>query len=187
MSHQAEVDRRIKRATRLLLMQRPRAPGVKGWELRRVLGADYEKLLEVLGVQLETLGLQIKKIDEDEREKSGEVAESDKSRFFIIMKDSPTLTEALSSSWRIDELALLAATLAYLISRGGRAHRRDLSELLKSKFPSWKLAFTMERFVRRGYLLFDKSNEMYKVGWRTKVEIDQKGLLSVLLAKPGTE
>jgi len=39
---------KMKHATHLLLFRRHQQPGVKGWELRKALGSDYPKILEVL-------------------------------------------------------------------------------------------------------------------------------------------
>ena len=58
--------RKLKRATHLLFYRRHRKPGVKGWELRKRLGADYPKVLDLLDSHLEKLDLQVKTVFEED-------------------------------------------------------------------------------------------------------------------------
>ena len=51
---------KMKRATHMLFYRRHQKPGVKGWELRKALGSDYPKVLDVLDDFLKPLDLQVK-------------------------------------------------------------------------------------------------------------------------------
>ncbi|MBI4258679.1 MAG: hypothetical protein HY619_06970 [Thaumarchaeota archaeon] len=179
LAEEAEIQRKIRRAAQLLLLQRPRSSGVKGWELKRSLGKDYVKIVDLLKQELDKLDLEVKIMAED-----GESSEDyDKARFFVVMNRPPPLAELLTAGWRIDDLAILAATLAYTVSRHGKAPRKDVEQILRDKFPKWKIDLTLDRCVRLGYLI--QSNEdVLSIGWRTRAEIDQKALMNMLLSTP---
>lgn len=171
----------------MLLLQRPRAPGVKGWELRRALGKEYMKIIDVLNAELEKLDLQVKVVFEEGAgvgEPSPE--QLDRARFFVLMKDSPATADVLSTGMRVDDLAVLAATVAYIVSRHGKVPRKEVEKLLKEKFPRWRVELNLDRYVRKGYLVED-AEEVLAVGWRTRAEIDQKALLNLILAAGGEE
>ena len=171
--------RKLKRAAQLLLFQRHRLPGVKGWELRRSLGKNYMKVIERLNEELEKLGLQVKVVYEEEP--AGDVeARLDRTRFFVTLKGKLTASDVQASGWRIDDLAALAATLAYLNSRHGKAPKGEVERLLTLKLPSWRVRIVLDRFVRLGYLEEDEG--VLKVGWRTKAEVDPKALAEALLS-----
>ena len=42
-AERASLDRKTRKAFQVLILQRGRNPGVKGWEMRRYLGKDYKK------------------------------------------------------------------------------------------------------------------------------------------------
>jgi hypothetical protein len=87
--------------------------------------------------------------------------------------------EASLSGWRIDTLAVLAAALAFITSKQGRATRSEVEDLLNEKFPYWKVDQDLNRFIRRGYLDEDEESNLF-VGWRTRAEIDRKILLGII-------
>ncbi|MHC1590360.1 MAG: hypothetical protein ACXQTQ_05290 [Candidatus Hecatellaceae archaeon] len=180
-SRDASYARRVKRAAQLLLFQRHRTPGVKGWELRKSLGKNYLKIVKLLDSELERLGLQVKIVPEASGETGGdEEARLDRARFLVTLRGSLPATDAQSSGWRIDDLAALAATLAYLASRQGKASRSEVERLLSSKLPSWRVSIALDRFVKLGYLHEDE-NEVLTVGWRTRAEVDLEALAESLL------
>ncbi|MFQ6134793.1 MAG: hypothetical protein ACE5KU_03125 [Nitrososphaerales archaeon] len=185
MSDEAEVQRKLKKASQLLMLQRHRSPGVKGWELRRALGKEYLKIIDVLRTELGRLGLEVKVVYEGSVKKAEEASSeaTDRARFFVVMKGPLSRSEMVSSGWRIDDVAVLAATIAYINSRQGKAPRRQVEELLREKFPRWKVDMNLDRFVRRGYLLEGEDDMLY-IGWRTRAEIDQKTLTNLILATP---
>jgi len=41
----ALLERKVRRAFQVLVLQRGRNPGVKGWEMKRHLGRDYRKII----------------------------------------------------------------------------------------------------------------------------------------------
>jgi hypothetical protein len=89
------------------------------------------------------------------------------------------------SGWRIDDIAVLGATVAYIISRRGKAPRSEVESLLKQKLPGWKIGFNLDRFIRMGYLAEDEHGILH-VDWRTRAEIDKKTLLELVLAEDVT-
>lgn len=173
---EVELRRKLKRALQLLLLPRPRAPGVKGWELKRALGKDYVRVIEVLNEELDRLDLTVKVVQEEPSEDLGHA------RFFVVMKSSPTPSEFGTTGWRVDDASILAATLAYIIAKQGKAQRKDVERLLKEKLPAWKVEMSLDRFVRRGYIKEDEG--ILSIGWRTRAEIDERTLMSLILSSP---
>jgi len=179
---------KMKRATHLLLFRRHQQPGVKGWELHKALGSDYPKVLEVLDDFLKQLDLQVKTVPEDEQEKSPATAASekptledlDKARFYVTLRGDLEPKEAKLIGWRIDDLAGLAITISYIISKKGQASRREVEELLGEKIAGWKVGLNLDRYIRYGYLQQDDNEQLY-LDWRTRAEIDQKTLINMIL------
>ncbi|MEM4298236.1 MAG: hypothetical protein QW815_07710 [Nitrososphaerota archaeon] len=175
---EAELRRKLKKALQLLLLPRPRMPGVKGWELKRALGKDYMKVVEVLNEELSKLDLMIKIVYEEAEGSAPK--DLDRARFFVLMKSPPTPSEFGATGWRIDDASMLAATLAYIIAKHGKAPRKDLERLLKEKFPAWRVDMNLDRFIRRGYI--QEEDGVLSIGWRTKAEIDEKTLMALVLS-----
>lgn len=178
---QAELSRKVRKALQILLLPKPKAPGAKGWELRRYIGRDYPKVIEALNSELSRLDLEVRSVAEESDETIGS-EEMDRAKFFIVMKSHPTSPELLSSGYRVDDLAALAATIAYITASQGKAPRKDVQELLREKFPKWKAELNLERFIRRGYL-GEREGTLF-IGWRTRAEVDRKTLLNLILSSP---
>ncbi|MEM0358442.1 MAG: hypothetical protein QXG22_00300 [Candidatus Hadarchaeales archaeon] len=174
MEGEAELREKLARAAQLLFFKHHAQPGARGWELKRALGREYEQVLKVLEEEVGKLGLTIKKVSE------GGEPESD--RYFLTLKGHPTLTEARTFGWRIDDMAMLTVTLAHLLAKGGKAPFREVESILEEKFPKFRVEPTLEKFIRMGYLSEDEQGTLY-VGWRTRAEIDQQTLLTLLLGK----
>ncbi|MDH5806925.1 MAG: hypothetical protein QXW62_06735 [Candidatus Methanomethylicaceae archaeon] len=174
MSEEISLSKKIKKAALLLFFQHHRLPGAKGWELRKVLGKDYMKIIKLLNRRLDELGLEVKIVHEGSSEEQSE--DFDRARFYIVSK-SPMIEEL--SGWRIDTLAVLAASIAYITSKQGKATRQEVEEFLREKFPDWKIEQDLNIFIRRGYLSEDEVNNLY-IGWRTRAEIDIKTLLEII-------
>ncbi len=173
---------KMKRATHMLFFRRHMKPGVKGWELHKALGSDYPKVLDVLDDYLKNLDLQVKTVYE-EQEKTPEkptLEEQDKARFYVTLRGDLQPKEAKMIGWRIDDLAGLAVTISYIISKKGQAARRDVEELLGEKLPGWKVGLNIDRYIRYGYLQQDDNEQLY-LDWRTRAEVDQKALIDALL------
>jgi hypothetical protein len=174
---------KVKRAIHMLFYQRHKKPGVKGWELRKALGSDYPKVLKILDDYLKTLDLQVKTVFEEEKQVEKPTSEElDKARFYVTLRGELTPKEAKMVGWRIDDLAGLAITIAYIISKKGKAPRKEVEELLRDKLPGWKVGINIDRYVRYGYLTQDETEQLY-LDWRTRAEVDQKALIDLLLSK----
>lgn len=170
---EAELREKLARAAQLLFFKHHAQPGARGWELRRALGRDYERILQVLEEEVNKLGLTIKRVSE---------GDPDSDRYFLTLKGHPTLTEARTFGWRIDDLAMLTVALAHLLAKGGKAPSREVESILEEKFPKFRVEPTLERFIRMGYLSEDEQGTLY-VGWRTRAEVDQRALLTLLLGR----
>ncbi|MEM2971092.1 MAG: hypothetical protein QW270_01525 [Candidatus Bathyarchaeia archaeon] len=176
---------KVKRAVHMLFYRRHKKPGVKGWELRKALGADYPKVLKILDDYLKTLDLQVKTVFENEKAVEKPTLEDfDKARFYITLRGDLTPKEAKMIGWRIDDLAGLAITIAYITSKGGKAPRKEVETLLREKLPGWKVGLNIDRYIRYGYLTQDESEQLY-LDWRTCAEVDQKALIDLLLRTEG--
>jgi hypothetical protein len=182
MTKKGLYQRRLKRATHLLFYRRHRRPGVKGWELRKRLGSDYPKVLGLLDAYLEKLDLQVKTVYEAEKPADKPTLEQlDRARFFITLRGSLTPKETKLSGWRIDDIAGLAMTVAFIISKKGKATRDEVENLLRDKLPGWRVDINLDRYMRAGYLIQDENKQLY-LDWRTRAEVDEKALVDLLLA-----
>ena len=174
---------KLKRATHLLFYKRHTKPGVKGWELRKTLGADYPKVLKLLDDYLKALDLQVKTVFEEEKTvEKPSLEQLDKARYFITLRGGITPKEAKMVGWRIDDLAGLAITISYIISKRGKVPRKEVEDMLRDKLPGWKVGLNIDRYIRYGYLTQDENEQVY-LDWRTRAEVDQKALIDLVLAK----
>ncbi len=171
----ALLERKVRKAFQVLVLQRGRNPGVKGWEMKRHLGRDYRKIVEVLSEDVSALGLEVFEV-------KGADGTDDSSRFLLRFKEPPTVSEAETSGIRIDDLAVLAATIAFINSKQGRAARREAEQFLREKFPKWRVEYSLDRYVKRGYLEQD-DRTMLHIGWRTRAEVDEKTLMTMILSR----
>lgn len=175
--------RKLKKAVHLLFYRKHRKPGVKGWELKKGLGSDYPKVLEVLNKHLEPLDLQVKTIFEgEEKPENPTLKQLNKARFYVTLRGEITPKEAKMMGWRIDDIAGLAVTIGHIMSKKGKAPRREVEELLKSKLPKWRVGMNLDRYIDYGYITEDENEQLY-LDWRTNAEVDQKKLLKLLLSK----
>ncbi|MBI3841369.1 MAG: hypothetical protein HY297_05405 [Thaumarchaeota archaeon] len=174
-SDRALLERKVRKAFQVLVLQRGRNPGVKGWELKRYLGRDFRKIVEVLSEDVSALGLEVFEV-------KGADGTDDSSRFLLRFKESPTISEAETSGIRIDDLAVLAATIAFINSKQGRVGRREVEHFLREKFPKWRVEYSLDRYIKRGYLEMD-DRSMLHVGWRTRAEVDEKTLMTMILSR----
>lgn len=173
------TDRKVKKAAQLLFFRQHRVPGVKGWELKRALGEDYIEVIEVLNSALDKLGMAVKRISEDRSggRAEGQEERAERDRFMIVLK-SPLIEKATGE--RIDNIAMLSATLAYIISKQGKAPRKAVEEFLSEKFPKQRIYFALDRYIKQGYVGEDE--KVLYIGWRTRAEVDKKTLLDLILS-----
>ena len=173
---------KLKRATHLLFYKRHTKPGVKGWELRKALGSDYPKVLKLLDDYLKMLDLQVKTVFEEERTVEKPTLEQlDKARFLITLRGEITPKEAKMIGWRVDDLAGLAIAISYIISKRGKAPRKEVEDILRDKLPGWKVGLNVDRYIRYGYLTHDENEHLY-LDWRTRAEVDQNALVDLVLS-----
>jgi len=173
---------KLKRATHLLFYKRHKKPGVKGWELRKALGSDYPKVLKLLADYLKMLDLQVKTVFEEERTVEKPTLEQlDKARFLITLRGEMTPKEAKMIGWRVDDLAGLAIAISYIISKRGKAPRKEVEDILRDKLPGWKVGLNVDRYIRYGYLTQDENEQLY-LDWRTRAEVDQNALVDLVLS-----
>ncbi|MEM2875512.1 MAG: hypothetical protein QXL67_00960 [Candidatus Bathyarchaeia archaeon] len=167
---------KIKKAAHLLLFKHHTRPGVWGWELKKAVGNDYPKVLEVLDDLLSNLDLRVSKVFESE-----ETSEDlDKARFYITLRGDLSPSEAKMCGWRIDDLAALGVIVTHIISKEGKASRVEVEKLLRTKLPDWQVEKNIRRFIRLGYISEDDAGNLY-LDWRTNVEVDKKSLIDLLL------
>jgi hypothetical protein len=171
---------KLKRAVHLLLFRRGKLPGAREWEFKEKVGKNYEQVLSQLNELLSELDLQIKKVTEKRSEElTSEVGRPslEEARYFVGLKGTLGLKEAKMIGWRIDNLAALSASVAYLVSKQGKAQREDVEKLLAQKFGRWKAVTLVDIFLRTGYLEEDDAGTM-SLGWRTSAEIDLRVLMT---------
>ncbi len=181
MSKKGAYGSKIKKATQMLFYKRHQKPGVRGAELHKALGADYPKVLDLLDDYLKSLDLKVKIIFEEEKTpEKPTVEELDKARFYVALRGELQSKDKLIG-WRIDDLAGLAVTISYIISKKGQASRSDVEKLLGEKMPNWKISLNIERYIRYGYIGQDDNGQLY-LDWRTRAEVDQKALINMLLS-----
>lgn len=149
-------------------------------ELRKALGRDYMKVIDLLSIEVDRLGFQVKILFEEGELRNPTEEQRDRARFLATLKQPVTSPEAVTAGWRIDDVAMLAAATAYIISRQGRAPRREVERILREKFPIWRVDLNLERFIKRGYLTQDEDGVL-SLDWRARAEIDQKALMNLML------
>lgn len=168
---------KLKRAVHLLLFRRGKMPGAREWELKQQLGRNYQQVVEQLNALLAELDLEVKKVKEDAIEPaSGEAPEA---RYLVTLKGSITPREARMSGWRIDNLAALAASMSFVVSKQGKAPREEVEKLLIHKVGRWKTLTLLDSFVRNGYLSEDIDGTL-ALGWRAKAEVNLTSLMTLL-------
>jgi hypothetical protein len=172
--------RKVKDAVQLLFFKHHRLPGVRGWELRKELGSDWMNVLDVLDKQLKPLDLQLTRaFDEpDIVEPTG--AQLQDARYYVTLRGTVDQKAAKTIGWRIDDIAGLAVSVAYLISKQGKAPRTDVERVLEEKLPGWRVKLNVDRYIQQGYLGADEQGVMY-LDWRSRAEIDTKKLVDLVV------
>ena len=174
-------SRKIKDAVHLLFFKHHRLPGVRGWELRQELGAEWLDVIDVLDKQLKLLDLKVTRALDDPDIIEHTRAQLADARFYITMRGSVDQKTAKTIGWRIDDIAGLAVTIAFLISRQGKTPRVDVERTLAEKLPGWRAKMNVDRYISEGYLGEDESGNLY-IDWRSRAEVDQKQLVDLVLA-----
>ncbi|OYT65451.1 hypothetical protein B6U74_03425 [Candidatus Bathyarchaeota archaeon ex4484_205] len=187
MSRRIDMETKMRRAAQLLFYKHHREPGVKGWELRRSLGRGYLKAVKALDTYIQPIGLRVRIIGKEGEEIGWDVDEDSLSsaRFYVVLREPLRLYDVSTAGWSIDDVAGLTIVLATIISRRGKVDRKKVEELLKEKFPEWKVETYIERYKRRGYI--EEENGVLTLGWRTYAEVDIEKFLHYVVGAPTEE
>lgn len=165
---------KVKRALHLIFFRRGRRPGARDWELRNRLGRDMDGVLARVDEVLGDLDLKLKAVTEPGVAEEGV-------RYLAVLKGTMSPAEARLTGWRIDSLAALSASIAFVMAKQGRVPREDLEDLIGEKLGRWRSETLVDAFVRAGYLFEDDSG-LIALGWRTYAEVEVKDLVAALLA-----
>lgn len=175
-------SRKVKDAVHLLFFKHHRLPGVRGWELRQELGPEWLDVIDVLDKQLKPIDLRVSRVlDDPDIVDEPTRAQLTDARFYITMAGSIDQKTAKTIGWRIDDIAGLAVTIAFLISKQGKSHRVDVERMLAEKLPGWRAKMNIDRYVEQGYLGEDDGGILY-MDWRSRAEVDQKQLVDLVLS-----
>jgi len=182
LEREERIRSKVARAVQLLLFKSHRVPGVKGWELKKNLGPGYLSIIKFLNTRFQELGLTIKIVSDDGSELniSDDESKLSTARFYVTLKDELSITAAKTLGWSIDEIAGLAVVISTIISHKGSAPVKEVEEILKKKFPEWKVKLNLARYIRRGYIAEDGNNLV--LGWRTFAELDVEKFIHYVLS-----
>ena len=178
---QQQYMRKIKDAVHLLFFTHHKLPGVRGWELRKELGSDWQNVLEVLDKQLQPLDLQVTQVLEEPDIVEPTSAQLQEARFYITMRGTVDQKTAKTIGWRIDDIAGLAVSVAYIISKQGKAPRPDVERILQEKLPGWRVKLNIDRYINQGYLGEDDQGILF-LDWRSRAEVDSKKLVDLVVS-----
>jgi hypothetical protein len=175
-------SRKLKHAVQILFFKHHRLPGVRGWELRQELGPEWQEVLDVLDNQLKSFDLQVTRVfDEPEMFEEPTSSQLSDARFYITLRGTVDQKTAKTIGWRIDDIAGLAVSIAYLLAKQGKTPRRDVEKVLSEKLPGWRAKMNLDRYIEQGYLGEDDGGNIY-LDWRSRAEIDQKKLVDLVLS-----
>ena len=172
--------RKVKDAVQLLFFTHHRLPGVRGWELRKELGGDWMNVLDVLDKQLKPLDLQVTRAFDEPDIIEPTAAQLQDARYYVTLRGTVDQKAAKTIGWRIDDIAGLAVSVAYLISKQGKSPRVDVERVLEEKLPGWRVKLNVDRYIQQGYLGEDEQGVMY-LDWRSRAEIDTKKLVDLVV------
>ena len=172
--------RKVKDAVQLLFFKHHRLPGVRGWELRKELGRDWRNVLDVLDKQIKPLDLRVTQAFDEPDIVEPTNAQLQDARYYITLRGTVDQKTAKTIGWRIDDIAGLAVSVAYLISKQGKAPRVDVERVLQEKLPGWRVKLNLDRYIQQGYLGADEQGVMY-LDWRSRAEIDNKKLVGLVV------
>lgn len=177
----AVYQRKLKDAVHLLFFTHHKLPGVRGWELRKELGTDWLNIVEVLDKQLQPLDLKVTRVLEEPDLIEPTSSQLQDARFYITMRGTVDQKTAKTIGWRIDDIAGLAVSVAYIISKQGKVPRQDIERVLSEKLPGWRVKLNIDRYIQQGYLGEDDQNVLF-LNWRARAEIDSKKLVDLVVS-----
>jgi hypothetical protein len=174
-------QRKLKDAVHLLFFTHHKLPGVRGWELRKELGTEWLNIVEVLDKQLQPLDLKVTRVLEEPDLIEPTRSQLQDARFYITMRGTVDQKTAKTIGWRIDDIAGLAVSVAYIISKQGKVPRQDIERVLSEKLPGWRVKLNIDRYIQQGYLGEDDQGVMF-LNWRARAEIDSKKLVDLVVS-----
>ncbi|MFC1803964.1 hypothetical protein ACFL0D_08385 [Thermoproteota archaeon] len=178
---QQVYQKKIKDAVHILFFTHHKLPGVRGWELRKELGSDWQNVLEVLNKQLQPLDLMVTRVLEEPDIVEPTNSQLQDARYYITMRGTVDQKTAKTIGWRIDDIAGLAVSVAYIISKQGKATRQDVERVLQEKLPGWKVKLNIDRYIQQGYLGEDDQGILF-LDWRSRAEVDSKKLVDLVVS-----
>ena len=174
-------QRKLKDAVHVLFFTHHKLPGVRGWELRKELGSDWQNILEVLDKQLQPLDLKVTRVLDDPDIVEPTSTQLQDARYYITMRGTVDQKTAKTIGWRIDDIAGLAVSVAYIISKQGKALRQDVERVLEEKLPGWRVKLNIDRYINQGYLGEDEQGLLF-LDWRARAEVDSKKLVDLVVS-----
>ena len=135
----------------------------------------------MLDTQLKSLDLKVTRVFDEPNVMEPSATQLQDARFYITMRGTIDQKTAKSIGWRIDDIAGLAVTVAYIISKQGKAPRRDIAKILEEKLPGWRVKLNLDRYIQQGYLGEDEQGVLF-LDWRSRAEIDQKQLVDLVVS-----
>jgi hypothetical protein len=174
-------QRKLKDAVHILFFTHHKLPGVRGWELRKELGSDWQNILEVLDKQLQPFDLKVTQVLDDPDIVDPTSAQLQDARYYITMRGTVDQKTAKTIGWRIDDIAGLAVSVAYIISKQGKASRQDVERILEEKLPGWRVKLNIDRYINQGYLGEDEQGILF-LDWRARAEVDSKKLVDLVVS-----
>jgi hypothetical protein len=178
---QQAYQRKLKDAVHILFFTHHKLPGVRGWELRKELGSDWQNILEVLDKRLQPFDLKVTRVLDEPDILEPTSAQIQDARYYITMRGTVNQKTAKTIGWRIDDIAGLAVSVAYIISKQGKAMRQDVVRVLEEKLPGWRVRLNIDRYIQQGYLGEDEQGILY-LDWRARAEVDTKKLVDLVMS-----
>jgi hypothetical protein len=157
------------RAFRMLLISRGR-PGVKGWELKRHFGPGYLRVLEVVKVEAGKLGMELRSV-EDEEGRGPDFAR------YLLVTSEPAAD--VGSPLTMVEAAALALIITFIYGGRGEVPLKEVQQALYTKLNKWRAEQALYRLLRLGYIEVD---DVVRLGWRTRAEVDVDKLARALIS-----
>jgi hypothetical protein len=174
-------QRKLKDAVHLMFFTHHKLPGVRGWELRKELGSEWQNVLEVLDKQLQPLDLKVTQVLDDPDIIEPTNAQLQDARYYITMRGTVDQKTVKTIGWRIDDIAGLAVSVAYIISKQGKAPRQDVERILQEKLPGWRVRLNIDRYINQGYLGENEQGVLF-LDWRARAEVDSKKLVDLVVS-----
>ena len=178
---QQVYQRKLKDAVHILFFTHHKLPGVRGWELRKELGSEWQNILEVLDKQLQPLDLKVTRVLDEPDILDPTSAQLQDARYYITMRGTVNQKTVKTIGWRIDDIAGLAVSVAFIISKQGKATRQDVERMLAEKLPGWRVKLNIDKYIQQGYLGENEQGILF-LDWRARAEVDTKKLVDLVVS-----